>query len=230
MSAPHWRFILASRSPRRRELLGLVVPTGRIVVVPPQDSSEAGFEGLHNLRAIQSRLAEIARKKAEDVAHQLSSADRATRGSERQIIIAADTAVVATGPDGHLHVLGQPPADDTWQAVVRAWFRDYYSGRTHLALTALCVRETAGRLVERIVSTEVTFIADVEKHLEWYIETEEPRGKAGGYAIQGAGSIFISNVTGSLTNVIGLPLETLLDVFEEFEIGANSRRAANLAD
>ena len=62
------------------------------------------------------------------------------------------------------------------------------------------------------------FIADVEKHLEWYIETGEPRGKAGGYAIQGAGSIFVSQVTGSLTNVIGLPLEALLSAFEELEI------------
>jgi len=52
----------------------------------------------------------------------------------------------------------------------------------------------------------VTFIPDVERHLEWYIGTEEPRGKAGGYAIQGAGNIFISQVTGSLSNVIGLPL------------------------
>ena len=69
-----------------------------------------------------------------------------------------------------------------------------------------------------MVSTEVSFIDDVESRLEWYIETEEPRGKAGGYAIQGAGSIFISRVAGSLSNVIGLPLEALLDVFEELQI------------
>jgi septum formation protein len=66
-------------------------------------------------------------------------------------------------------------------------------------------------------------IADVENHLEWYIGTEEPRGKAGGYAIQGAGSLFISQVTGSLSNVIGLPLEALLEVFNELQIDVTGR-------
>jgi len=84
----------------------------------------------------------------------------------------------------------------------------------------LCVRGPDGPTAERIVATEVTFIADVDKHLDWYIGTGEPRGKAGGYAIQGAGSIFITRVVGSLSNVIGLPLEALLEIFEEFQIQA----------
>jgi septum formation protein len=207
-------FILASRSPRRRELLGLVVPAEKIVVVPPRDAAEADFEGLHDLPAIECRLAEIARAKATDVARQLSTKDVQT-GTMRVVVISADTAIVATGADGRLHVIGQPPDDDSWSQTVRRWFRDYYAGRTHLALTALCVLETRGPSAERIVKTEVTFIPDVEPHLSWYIGTGEPRGKAGGYAIQGAGSIFISEVTGSLTNVVGLPLEALLEIFEE---------------
>src|SRR4029077_18200877 len=108
--------------------------------------------------------------------------------------------------------------DESWKDVVRLWFRDYYAGRPHRALTALCVHGPDGQSAERIVNTEVTFIADVEKHLEWYIGTGEPRGKAGGYAIQGAGSIFISQVLGSLSNVIGLPLEALLEILEDFQI------------
>jgi len=80
------------------------------------------------------------------------------------------------------------------------------------------VRDGKGTSVERIVKSDVTFIPDVERHLEWYIRTGEPRGKAGGYAIQGAGSIFISKVTGSLSNVVGLPLEALLDAFEELQV------------
>jgi len=135
-----------------------------------------------------------------------------------RVVIAADTTIVATAADGTLHSLGQPPDDDSWKDVVRQWFREYYAGRTHRALTALCVHGPRGEIVERMVSTEVSFIDDVESRLEWYIETEEPRGKAGGYALQGAGSIFISRVAGSLSNVVGLPLEALLDVFEELQI------------
>ncbi len=133
-------------------------------------------------------------------------------------MIAADTTIVATGKHGRLQVIGQPPEDDSWKAVVRAWFRDYFAGRTHLALTVLCVRGSDGRSAERLTKSEVAFIADVDQHLDWYINTGEPRGKAGGYAIQGAGSIFVSQVNGSLTNVIGLPLEALLSAFEELGI------------
>jgi septum formation protein len=222
-------FILASRSPRRRELLGLVVPAEKIVVAPPRDAAEAGFDGLHELSAIENRLAEIARAKAADVAGQFTTTGlRAT--ATRLMVIAADTAIVVAGGDGKLHVLGQPLGDNSWSQTVRRWFRHYYAGRTHLALTAVCVHELGGRSVERIVKTEVTIIPDVERHLEWYIGTGEPRGKAGGYAIQGAGSIFVSNVTGSLTNVIGLPLEALLDVFEEVQVDTKRQISTDSAD
>jgi len=209
-------FVLASRSPRRRELLGLLVPADRIAVLPPRDATEPGFDGLHELATIERRLAEIARRKAASVADQTAAKNAPDAG--RKVIIAADTTIVAAAADGTLHVLGQPPETDSWKEVVRLWFREYYAGRTHRALTALCVHGPRGEIVERIVSTEVSIIDDVESRLEWYIETEEPRGKAGGYAIQGAGSIFISRVSGSLSNVVGLPLETLLDVFKELQI------------
>jgi septum formation protein len=211
-------FILASRSPRRRELLGLLVPPESIRVVPPRDASEAGFEGLPARAAIERRLAEIAADKAVDVSRQWESHSADSVGSEPRVIIAADTTIVVSAADGTLKVLGQPPQDASWKDSVRRWFREYYADRTHLALTALCVIGAGGRKAERIVSTEVTMIADVESRLEWYIGTEEPRGKAGGYAIQGAGSVFISRVTGSLSNVVGLPLEALLEVFYELQI------------
>jgi septum formation protein len=210
--------VLASRSPRRRELLATVVPADRIVVVPPRDATEPDFDGLHDLPAVQRRLLEIARLKTADVLQQLALTT--APDASRTVIIAADTTIVATAADGSLHVLGQPPEDGSWKDTVREWFREYYAGRTHLALTALCVHSAGGRTAERIVTTEVTMIADVESRLEWYIETGEPRGKAGGYAIQGAGSVFISGVAGSLSNVVGLPLEALLEAFEELNIAA----------
>jgi septum formation protein len=72
------------------------------------------------------------------------------------------------------------------------------------------------------VTTDVTFIADVDRRLEWYISTGEPRGKAGGYGIQGLASLFVKEVRGSRSNVIGLPLEALLELFEELQIDPGS--------
>lgn len=207
------RIVLASRSPRRRELLERIVPPASIRICPPRIAEEAGFEGLHDLPAIEARSLEIARAKAADVEGQL--AGEAARGGEpSSIIVAADTEIVVTDRSGTLHVLGQPPEDDTWPAVVRRWFNDYYAGRTHLALTGLSV-VAAGRRFERLVRTEVTFRTDVDRPLEWYLSTGESRGKAGGYAIQGAGSLFVSQVQGSLSNVVGLPLEAITEIFAE---------------
>jgi predicted house-cleaning NTP pyrophosphatase (Maf/HAM1 superfamily) len=128
------------------------------------------------------------------------------------IIIAADTVVIVErGED--LHVLGQPPADDSWQDTVRRWFREDFAGKTHLVATALVLEDVAsGKRASRVVTSRVTFVADVDRWLDWYLATGEPCGKAGGYALQGAGSVFISKVEGSLSNVVGLPLAELLEL------------------
>jgi septum formation protein len=136
------------------------------------------------------------------------------------IVIAADTVVIVDR-GGLLHVLGQPPADDTWQETVRRWFREDFAGKTHTVATALCLerlhKNSGGppspRLT-RVVTSRVTFVDDVDRWLEWYLATGEPCGKAGGYALQGAGSIFIAKVEGSLSNVVGLPLAELLEMIK----------------
>lgn len=209
------RYILGSRSPRRRELLSLLVPADEIEILAPPSTDEAGFEGLSTWPGIRQRLIEIARHKAEQVARQV---DQRRAGST---IIAADTTVIASTRteatslevgSAPLLSLGQPPEDDTWPEVVRSWFRDYYAGRTHWAATALMVRRPDGREFCDVVSTAVTMRSDVDPLLDWYLSTGEPRGKAGGYALQGAGSVFITHVVGSLSNVIGLPLERLREI------------------
>ena len=68
------------------------------------------------------------------------------------------------------------------------------------------------------MKSEVTFRADSERWIDWYLATGEPKGKAGGYAIQGAGSIFVARVEGSLSNVVGLPLRELWEIFDELGI------------
>jgi septum formation protein len=213
------RFVLGSRSPRRLELLSQIVPRGLIDVLPPTNTEEAGFENLHGWPAIENRLREIARHKCDDVLKQWQTRTSGPVFAPNSAIIAADTIVVVRDAGERLLVLGQPPADDTWADTVCKWFRDYYAGRTHWAVSAVCVALPSGKVAERVVRSEVTFVPDVESRLEWYIATEEPRGKAGGYALQGAGSIFISRVEGSLSNVVGLPLAELMEMLDELGIG-----------
>ncbi|MCH7990700.1 MAG: Maf family protein [Planctomycetes bacterium] len=213
------QFVLGSRSPRRLELLQTLVPAESILVLPPRSTEESGFESLHELSAIQLRIREIARSKCEDVLNQVRELEGERDDTTIPIVITADTTIIVTEKDGRLSVLGQPPDDRNWQEIVKYWFREYYADKTHCAVTALCVATPTGRMIERVATSEVTFHSDVDRRLDWYLKTGEPLGKAGGYAIQGAGSIFVSRVEGSLSNVIGLPLEELIEIFEELEIG-----------
>jgi septum formation protein len=129
-------------------------------------------------------------------------------------VIAADTVVIVDR-GGSLHVLGQPPDDDSWRETVRRWFVQDYAGKTHLVATALVVEPVdTGKRSSRIVTSRVAFTEDVDRWLDGYLATGESRGKAGGYALQGAGSIFVSKVEGSLSNVVGLPLAELLELLE----------------
>ena len=208
---PPSRLILGSRSPRRRELLELLVSPESIDIRPPRSSDELGFEGLTSWSQIAERLQQIAREKNDDVLAQL------TPSGEQQLVLTADTTIVATAADGSLRVLGQPPSDDSWRDVVRHWFRDLYAGRSHIAATAVCLtnRDT-GRRIERLVESHVWIRDDVEPLLDWYLATNEPLGKAGGYALQGLASVFVTRVEGSITNVIGLPLEALIETLPQF--------------
>lgn len=212
--APSHHYILASRSPRRRELLGLLVPPESIEVLPPLSSQEAGFAGLQDLDAIRSRLQEIASTKADQVVRQLGEQLGGC------VVIAADTTIIATDSETQRpHVLEQPPETDEWQATVRDWFGRYYAGRWHIAATALDIRIGQSAPIQRVVETRVEFRPDVDRWLAWYLQTGESRGKAGGYAIQGAGSVFVSRVEGSLSNVVGLPLEVLAECLGLVPVG-----------
>jgi septum formation protein len=212
------RYILASRSPRRHDLLQLVVHPELIAICPPASSDEAGFDDCHDLDMIRRRMSEIARHKAEQVRERLNADEADLYERPRTLIISADTTVIVNEASGRPLVLGQPPDHEDWREVVRTWFLEYYAGKTHLAATALHVITPDGRTAKRLVETRVTFRSDVAPWLNWYLLTGEPRGKAGGYALQGAGSVFVESVEGSLSNVVGLPLEALLELFAEVSL------------
>jgi len=204
------RIILASRSPRRRELLAHLVPEESINVLPPRSADEAGFDGLRDRGAIESQLLNIARDKCDNVCWQLADS-----GTAYDVVVAADTVGVCSGEDEDLVVLGQPPEASHWRETVAGWFRDYYFGREHTVLTGLCVANAAGARTECVAATQVAMVDRDDELLNWYLTTDEPRGKAGGYAIQGAGSMFVESISGSLSNVIGLPLEVLREILNE---------------
>jgi septum formation protein len=185
------RLVLASQSPRRRELLEQL---GLALEVRPAHADEAALPG-EGARAYAAR---VAHEKARAVA-----GGGATSGDE--VVLAADTVVVLRG-----EVLGKPrDADDARRMLT------LLSGSRHEVLTAVCVRRNAGALgieLDAIVETAVRFAPLSPAAVDWYVSTGEPLDKAGAYAIQGAGGAFVLDVSGSVSNVVGLPLAETLDL------------------
>lgn len=197
--------ILGSRSLRRFELLqGLLGDRVDVEVLPPQNAEEAGFEGLTTWPDIEALLLQIVQQKRDDVRSQLSEYTAAIK----PYVLTADTVIVAeSGSDAGtpLRALEQP-AGDNWANTVHGWFRDHLAGRWHTAATAVCVTNAVGESREQIVKTRVHFRPLDDATIARYIATGEPRGKAGGYGIQGHAAAFVDAIEGSLTNVIGLPV------------------------
>lgn len=186
--------VLASASPRRRELLeglGLrpsLLPTGIPEDLLPGEAPEAHV----------SRLAE---------AKGLAAAARIPRPpAEGTVILAADTAVVIDGA-----VLGKPRDDEDAAGMLLS-----LSGRTHDVLTGCrLIHAKSGRSAAAIATTRVRFREIDREVVRWYVATGEPRDKAGAYGIQGLGALLVASIDGSFTNVVGLPLETLPPLFAD---------------
>ena len=94
------------------------------------------------------------------------------------------------------------------------------SGRTHWVHTGVCVAH-GSRRASRVESAQVTMAPITDELLRWYLATQESLGKAGAYAIQGEGAVLVERVAGSLTTVIGLPVEALADLLGHVAPGWN---------
>ena len=173
--------VLASASPRRRELLNQIGVEHRVAPVDLDESRGAG-------EAPPEYVVRLARDKAEAGWQRL--ADR-----EREVVLAADTAVVL-GDD----ILGKPRDRADGLAMLLQ-----LSGRTHQVLTAVALRD-AGGVVSQLSESLVTFRPISRDEAEQYWATGEPRDKAGAYAIQGRAAVFIERIEGSYSGVMGLPL------------------------
>jgi len=199
------KIILGSGSPRRLELLTQVVDRQQVEVVRP-DCDELSFDDIKSSAAIDERLRANAQLKLDTVLEMI--------GNTQSILLCADTVVVAQASDS-LAVLGKPDGPN-WQSRVTDWFSRYYIAQPHSVRTGYVLQREA-ETVFGVAETTVEFRPDAVDLLPWYLSTEEPLGKAGGYAIQGAGSVFATRVDGSLTNVIGLPLEAVLDTLRAWK-------------
>jgi septum formation protein len=188
MTAPP--VILASQSPRRRELLTLV---GIAHTVRPADVDESYFAG-EQPRAHCERLA---REKAAVVA----------RGAPDALVIGSDTIVVVDGD-----VLGKP-RDGAHAAEMLARL----SGRSHVVMTALAV-QWRGVEVSAVEEVGVTFHSLTPKDIRAYIATGEPMDKAGAYGIQGYGATIVQHVDGDYFAVMGLPLQRLVRLMAELGV------------
>jgi septum formation protein len=180
------KFILASASPRRRELLGSI---GVDFEVRPSHVPEVHQEG----ETPQEYVARLSRDKARALAEENPS----------RWVIAADTTVVFDDQ------LLEKPTDDA--DAVR--MLTTLAGQTHLVYTGVTLENTERKWHDtHVTESEVRMLPLSRAEIEWYVATREPFDKAGAYAVQGIGSMFIESIHGSFTNVVGLPLATLFQM------------------
>jgi len=196
------RLLLASRSPRRRSLLSEAryeyeVIESRFDEPPPAPGVRA-----------EDHAITLARGKAGDVASRLGS-DR--RGD---VILAADTVIDLAG-----EILGQPSSDAAAVAMLRR-----LAGSTHAVVTGVVLREVGSdRTDEAAARTTLQMLPMSDDEIRAYVSSGESHGKAGSYAIQETGDRYVRVVEGSLSNVVGLPLELLARMIARFAPGLAPR-------
>ena len=187
-------FVLASKSPRRKELLGNIGINAQII---PSSVDESPYKKLPPEQMVK----ELAMLKACDVA-------RSLRGNT--VVIGADTCVCLGGK-----VFGKPQNMAEAEEMLRE-----LSGKTHEVFTGFCVYNCKdGTAVSRAEVTHVTFRVLTDSEIKAYVKTREPRDKAGAYGIQKRGALFIEKIEGDFFNVVGLPLCSLASALKsEFSI------------
>lgn len=186
-SATSASIILASGSPRRRELLDLLGLRFEVRPAADEESPQPNEDpAAFTVRA--------ARAKAELVAE----------NHPRSPVLAADTVVEIDG-----RILGKPVSTTEARAMLQL-----LSGRVHQVHTAVALT-VGGRCRSVLDTADVRFRTLDSRTIDWYVATTEPMDKAGAYAVQGAGGLLVESVTGSPQTVIGLPIHRLPALFEE---------------
>ena len=181
------KLILASRSPRRAEILNAVGWPFEAVAADIDESVRAGEDAVHYVK----RLA-------------LTKAQTVARKNSGGLVLGADTTVVVGG-----ELLGQPVDGDDARRMLKL-----LSGRWHEVLTGVALirgDQDAQPLVEH-ETTRVRFAEMSAAEIDWYVATGEPRGKAGAYGIQGHAALFVEEIAGDYFNIVGLPLRLVYEM------------------
>jgi len=180
--------VLASQSPRRRELLEVLGIPFSVVVSTADETVQSG-------ESPETYVVRVARAKGLEVASRVSNS----------LVLSADTVVTVDG-----EILGKPT--DRSDAIRML---EKLSGREHAVYTAVCViDQTTGRMREALDQTRVWLRPMTRAQILDYIERENVMDKAGAYAIQGFASVYITKIEGSYSNVMGLPLALVWDLLQ----------------
>jgi septum formation protein len=191
---------LASASPRRRELLQQIGVAFRTVGASVDETVVPGEAPLDYVTRLAAAKAEAGWQMSRDPA--------------QVPVLAADTAVVLDG-----HILGKPKDRQDAEAMLAR-----LSGRTHQVLTAVALRSAQG-LRAKVCRSEVTFRPIAAAEARDYWETGESRDKAGAYAIQGRAAVFIADLRGSYSGVMGLPLYETAELLSHAGVAWQGREA-----
>lgn len=185
------KIVLASQSPRRKELLGRM---GLEFVTQASKIDESAFDGLE----ARELVATLSREKAQWIARQLDG---------ETLVIGADTVVVRDGA-----ALGKPKDAEDAVAMLLS-----LSGRDHQVCTGVTVYR-GDRVLTQVEETQVTFRELTEAEVRQYVSTGEPMDKAGAYGIQGLGGLLVEGIRGDYSNVVGLPVCRLGQMLKDFGV------------
>ena len=182
--------ILASASPRRQELLRSVGLKFKIIPAHINENYLAGESPRQHVKRLSiDKAMVIARKYPE------------------AWVLGADTIVVIDGL-----ILGKPENKTQARKMLQK-----LSGREHKVFTGFTIAHVAAEIYRtKVIQSAVQFKTISPKEMDWYVASDEPYDKAGGYAVQGQGAFFIKSIRGSYTNVIGLPLCEVLEELKSF--------------
>lgn len=187
MTTPKQKLVLASKSPRRAEILRAVGWPFEAIAANIDETRIASEDAV-------SYVQRLAITKAEAVAKKVAEG----------LVLGADTVVLIEG-----EILGQPRDDHDARQMLRL-----LSGRWHEVITGVSLvraGQTAGALVDH-ETTRVLFGRMSVDEIDWYVATGEPRDKAGAYAIQGRGGLFIEEIQGDYFNIVGLPIRLVYEL------------------
>src|SRR3989344_6268006 len=192
--------ILASSSPRRKEILE---KTGLPFIIDPSNSDEDMTQNLEPKDLAKA----LSLAKAKDVAKRHKNA----------IVIGADSIITLNGK-----VLGKPHTEERAIEMLTE-----LSGSIHSAITGYTIIDTdSGKIVSDAVETKIYFRKLTQDEIKNYVATGKPLDKAGAYAIQGKGALFVEKIEGDYYNIMGLPLSAVVEKLKEFGVRGFQRLLA----